>query len=118
MGFIVKDDMWVKVKASHHFEDRVAVAIITRVMMGDTGWGNDRHFAMLLSDESFSEETIRKILSQHYKGVEKWQLHAIHFNFEFQRYQVMVSSPDFASVPHGCKAPMLDDFYVEASEAP
>lgn len=116
MGFVVGDGMWVKVPAVHVFEERVATAIVTRVMMVNAGWMAEKHYATLLSDESFSEDRIRQILVPHYRGVENWTLHLIRFNFELQRFEVLVSSLDFEPVPFGVYPPVLQP--MEIGEAP
>ncbi len=99
--------MWIKVSDVKWFEDRRAIATITRNDLVDAGFpGID--IRTFIDAPEFSEDFIRSVLSHKYGDCSRWCLHFVQWNLSLNCLEVAVSSPEFDPVANYYRAPLID----------
>lgn len=98
--------MWVKEKDVHCFDNRTAIATVTRFDVDNAGLPVES-FYKLLSLPEFNEDFMRIILREIYGDISKWTLCVVFYDVSQDSWLVRVESPDFEPVPIGIKPPKM-----------
>lgn len=98
--------MWVNIKNPIQFNERTAIATLTREDFINQGIPLI-NLAATLSLRDFNENLVKEMLEKKYKDTSTWQLHVVSYDIIKNTLDILVSSPNFDEVEPGTRSPYL-----------